>query len=69
LTYEQKKECFLEIDRYIGRYLGFTDILVSAKTIGLNRSWQKRCYISHTSRRLAQESTTKQVKTVILQQR
>ena len=33
----------LEIDRYIGRCLGFTDISVSAKTadiIGLNRSWQ-----------------------------
>jgi len=31
----------LEIDRYIGRYLGFTDISVLAKTadtIGLNRS-------------------------------
>ena len=34
---------WLEIDRYIGRYLDFTDISVSAKTadiIGLNRSWQ-----------------------------
>jgi len=49
--------------------LGFTDI--SAKTadiIGLNRS-DKRCYIPHASRQLAQESTTKQVKTVMLQQR
>jgi len=34
-------EFSLEIDRYIGRHLGFTDISVSAKTaniIGLNRS-------------------------------
>jgi len=29
----------------------------------------KRCYIPHASRQLAQESTTKQVETVILQQR
>jgi len=29
----------------------------------------KRCYIPHASRKLAQENTTKQVKTVILQQR
>ena len=28
----------------------------------------KRCYIPHTSRQLVQESTTKQVKTIILQQ-
>jgi len=28
----------------------------------------KRCYIPHASRQLAQESTTNQVKTVILQQ-
>jgi len=29
----------------------------------------KRCYIPHASRQLAQETTTKQVETVILQQR
>jgi len=29
----------------------------------------KRCYIPHASRQLAQESTTKQVETVVLQQR
>ena len=61
-----------EIDRYIGRYLGFTDISVSAKTvdiIGLNRESTERCYIPHASRQLAQESTTKQVETVTLQQR
>jgi len=29
----------------------------------------KRCYIPHASRQLAQESTTMQVETVILQQR
>jgi len=34
---------YLEIDRYIGRYLGFTDILVSAKManfISHSRCWQ-----------------------------
>jgi len=37
----EQQRYILEIDRYIGRYLGFTDISVSAKTaniIGLNRS-------------------------------
>jgi len=29
----------------------------------------KRCYIPHPCRQLAQESTTKQVMTVVLQQR
>jgi len=59
------------MERYIGQYLGFTNISVSAKMadiIGLNRSWQNANYILHASRQLVQESTTKQVKTVILQQ-
>ena len=57
----------LEIDRY----LGFTDISVSAKTadISVSIGVDKTLYIPHASRQLAQESTTKQVETVILQQR
>jgi len=51
-----------------GRYLGFTDISVSAKMtdiISLVRCWQNAViFIPHTFRQLAQESTTKQVKTV-----
>ena len=57
----------LEIDRYIGRYLGFTDISVSAKTadiIGLNASWQN-AVIFHTHpdnlRKKAQRSKSRQL--------
>ena len=52
----------LEIDRYIGRYLGFTDISVSAKTadiIGLNRSGQNAViFLTHPDnlRKKAQRS-------------
>jgi len=38
---DQKFVCQLEIDQYIGQYLGFTDISLSAKMadiIGLNTS-------------------------------
>jgi len=49
--------------RYIGRYLGFTDILVSAKTadfIGLSRCWQNSAiFITHPVNLLL-ERTTKQ---------
>jgi len=42
----------IEIDRYIGRYLGFTNILVSAKTadiIGLSGCWQKAVmFLTHS---------------------
>jgi len=31
----------LEINRYIGRYLGFTDISASADFISFGRCWQK----------------------------
>jgi len=42
VTHNKKKQ-ILEIDRYIGQYLGFTDISVSAKIadcIGVSRCWQ-----------------------------
>jgi len=60
----------VEIDRYIGisRYLGFTDILVSAKMtdfIGLVGVEKMLLYSSRTQ--LAQESTTNQVNIFILQ--
>jgi len=55
-----------------GRYLGFTDISVSAKTtnfIGLSRCWQNAVILLTHSDNLGEESTTNQVKTVTLQQR
>jgi len=58
----------LEIDRYIGPILGFhryISIGQNASFISLSRCWQKRCYIPHASRQLAQESTMNQVETVI----
>ena len=55
----------VEIDRYIGRYLGFTNISVSAKTadnIGLNRSWQNTViFLTHPDnlRKKAQQSKSR----------
>jgi len=57
----------LEIDRYIGRYLGFTEISVSAKTadiIGLSRCWQNAVIFSTHSdnlRKKAQRSKSRQL--------
>jgi len=63
----------LEIDRYIGlaaisgRYLGFTDISVSAKTadfIGLSRCWQNAViFLTHADnlRKKAQRSKSRQL--------
>jgi len=57
----------LEIDRYIGWYLGFTDISVSTKTadiIGLNRSWQNAViFLTHPDnwRKKAQRSKSRQL--------
>jgi len=56
----------LEINR-IGRYLGFTNILVSAKTpnfIGINRCWQKAViFLTHPDnlRKKAQRSKSRQL--------
>ena len=61
----------LEIDRYIGRYLGFTGISVSAKTahiIGLSRCWQNAVIfltLPDIFRKKAQRSKS----IIILQQR
>jgi len=56
-------------DRLIYGYLGFTDISVSAKMVVLLALvGVDKCYIPHTSRQLVLESTTNQVKIVILQQ-
>jgi len=58
-----KHGCLLEIDRY----LGFTDISVSAKTaniIGLNRSWQNAViFLMHPDnlRKKAQRSKSRQL--------
>jgi len=57
----------LEVDRYIGRYLGFTDISVSAKTadfIGLSRSWQNAViFLTHADnlRKKAQQTKSRQL--------
>jgi len=60
----------VEIDWYIGPgfywYIDIWPFLVDF-TNWPQKVLAKRCYISHTSKQLAQESTTKQVKTVILQ--
>ena len=64
----QKLNWFIvEIDRYIGRYLGFTDISVSAKTaniIGHNRSWQNAVIfltLPDNLRKKAQRSKSRQL--------
>jgi len=55
------------MDRYIGRYLGFTDISVSpvlADIIGLNRSWQNTAiFLTHPDnlRKKVQRSKSKQL--------
>ena len=43
----------------IGWYLGFTDILILAKTVDFIGLSTKHCHIPQTSRQLAQENTTK----------
>jgi len=58
---------YLEINRYIGRYLGFTDISISAKTtdfIGLSRCWQNAViFLTHPDnlRNKAQWSNSRQL--------
>ena len=57
----------VEINRYIGRYLGLTNISVSAKMadiIGLNRSWQNAVvFLTHPDnlRKKAQRSKSREL--------
>ena len=60
----EQQRYILEIDRYIGRYLGFTDISVSANSIGLNTSWQNAViFLTHPDnlRKKAQQSKSSQL--------
>jgi len=56
----------IEINWYIGRYLGFTDMLLSAKTadfIGLSRCWQDAVILlmhPDNLRKKAQQSKSRQ---------
>jgi len=62
---EPRGWCFyVEIERYISRYLGFADISVSADFIGLSRCWQNAViFLTHpyNLRKKAQRSKSRQL--------